>query len=222
MDLTRYEKTNIHYHLASISSYSLHQYYYKPSIIRFGRTIHELFFHHHEFIFKPEYLNYLLFYHIYAISHFWTNKHFILLNLHLHSFYIIYLLEKILCEHYKYVPIVDRNWLKNIAFIFYYYVIYFKIHFSKRGLGENVYLEQIMAFTGISTYSLLMNIHYAYTKRLESIEENREDGYRPNSFYKILVVTPNVKTIQKIVYHTRHFTFSNFLIFLSCILYFIL
>ena len=222
MDLTRYEKTNIHYHLASISSYSLHQYYYKPSIIRFGRTIHELFFHHHQFIFKPEYLNYLLFYHIYAISHFWTNKHFILLNLHLHSFYIIYLLEKILCEHYKYTPIVDRKWLKNIAFIFYYYVIYFKIHFSKRGVGDHVYMEQIMAFTGISAYSLLMNIHYAYTKRLESIEENRDEGYRPNSFYKILVVTPNVQTIKNVVYHTRHFTFSNFLIFLSCILYFIL
>lgn len=208
------EESNFHNKMAIWIGDRVHQYYYKPLSKKTKKKVNELLFHYDEFIFKPDYISYVLFYQIYCISHFWSSKQILYLNFHLHSFYILYLLESFLIQQYSYQSHFDNHFLKKSAFYLYYYILYFKIHFHPiHSSIKNTCLGIL------STYCLLMNYHDIYKNRLESLQHKKESEH---SLRKIFILTPNPKTMKKILYHTRHFTFSNFLFLISILLLFIL
>ena len=63
-----------------------------------------------------------------------------------------------------------------------------------------------------------MNINYIYKERMECIDLNKE-FYHP---FKIIILSPNKKFILNIINKTQFFTYSNFLLFINLLLFFIL
>jgi hypothetical protein len=195
----------------------LEKYYYKPLEKKRGKCIRQLLEGNNfqdPFVFKPEYFNYILFYQIYSISHHWTHHHYMPLLFHLHSFYMTYQIQNEMEKRYAYESPFDTTFIKEIAFYLYQSLLFYKV--------KNTPKDSLSAFTYVSLLSLfilLMNYHETHQERLKAIQEKRSSEH---SLRKILITTPNKIMMQKVIHYTRHFTFSNFLFFLSSLLWFIL
>ncbi len=196
---------------------ALEKYYYKPLEQKRCCKIRHLLEGNNmkdPFVFKPEYLNYLLFYQIYLISHYWTQHQLLPIHLHLHSFYITYLIQTECEERYQYQSPFDTTFIKEIAFYLYQSLIFYKVkNTPKDSISSFIYVSML------SLFILLMNYHETHQERLKAIKEKKSSEH---SIRKLLITTPNKIILQKTTHYTRHFTFSNFLFFLSSLLYFIL
>jgi len=65
------------------------------------------------------------------------------------------------------------------------------------------------------TFYFCIKLNEIYKKRIYSIE-NKKDFIDP---FKILIITPNIDIMNKIIKYTNVFHFSNYLIFINIILY---
>ncbi len=204
---------DIHQSVAKYIQKGIHKYYYKPKITKECNLYQLLNFKNDKFILKPEHLIYFLYYEIYCISHYWTNQNYITLNFFLHFFYITYHLESILCNEYKYKSEFDTGLLKEISYYLYHFLIFHKINQYERDS-----MEKIFYIGSLSFFSFMINYHETHMDRLKAIEERRESEH---TIRKLFIFTPNKNTLKKICHYTRHFTFSNFLFYLSFILLFV-
>ena len=98
---------------------AIEKYYYKPLEKKRHKSIQKMLEGNNmkdSFVFKPEYFNYLLFFQIYKISNHWTHHQFIPLFIHIHSFYITYLIQTECEKRYQYQSPFDTTFIKEIAF----------------------------------------------------------------------------------------------------------
>ncbi len=194
----------------------MEKFYYKPLETKRELSIQKMLSQSnlkHTFVFKPEYFNYLLFYQIYMISHHWSHHNVIPLHLHIHSFYITYLTQTEIEERYQYQSPFDTTFIKEIALYLYQSLLFYKVkNTPKDSFSSFVYISLL------SFFMLLMNYHESHQERLKDIQKRSSS----HSIRKLLITTPNKIVLKKIVHYTRYFTFSNFLFFLSSLLYLIL
>ncbi len=217
-----YHESNIHKKISYKIFNFIDKYYYSNLFHKYKNkyslqdySINDYLNDHtkHNIIFKPEWLIYFLFYLNYTISCDWTHKNHYSLILNTNIYYIIYKLEEIIRHEYNYESNYNVKTLKFYSTSFFYYIFFFKLYIS-----DNIYSFQkynILGFTII--FYILMNLQYAYIKRLDIIK-NKKD---PNKYQKnkLFIITSNVKTMKKIVYHTRHFVISNFIFFLNILIF---
>lgn len=142
-----------------------------------------------------------------------TFKKLILYSTSLHLTHISGLVYEILIEKYNYKSKNNIIFLKDTNYLLFMYLFFFKILF----LNKNLYIK-IFLLNSIYLFYFGYSINFIYKKRLESIENNKE----LNHYLKILIITPNKETIEKIVKNTRIFTYSNFLIFVNILLFMVL
>ncbi len=217
-----YFQSNLHHSISKNITDILDKYHYQPISIKTNKNIKDIFFYHDEFVFKPDYLNYLQFYNLFCLSYYWSNYKYLLTNIYLHTFYICHLLEDQISKKYNYSTIYDKKTLKNISFVLFHYIIFFKLKLNP----TFSFLSKSMFYGSISTFQALMNINNAYQKRLDNLlnttkkENNLIENNQDNDFLSnhVLVFTSDINLIKDIVNYTRHFTFSNYLFFISLLL----
>jgi hypothetical protein len=67
-----------------------------------------------------------------------------------------------------------------------------------------------------------MNINYVYKKRIEYIKnKNYDNNDETRYFSKILIITSNIDTMNKIIKYTNIFNYSLFLWIINLSLFFI-
>jgi hypothetical protein len=207
MEIESYIYTkNIHQEISKYIDETLYQYYYRPLKKKYEKDIKELFFDNEIFIMKPEMFIYLSFYFLYGLVS--STPFQFDYYIHLHGFYLSILLERELNKRYVIQSQYDTKLLKNILYTFYIFLIYGKLFLFQK--------KMIMIYMCLFHFG--MNIHSAYKKRYLYIQDKVDINY--GLIEKILIFTPNKKTIQKVSYYTRFFTFSNYLFFLSFLILF--
>lgn len=164
-------------------------------------------------IIKPEYFVYLQYYFVYTFFNYITFKKVILYSTSLHLTHISGLVYETLINKYNYRSKNNIIFLKDTNYLLFMYLFFFKILF----LNKNLYIK-IFLLNSIYLFYFGYSINFIYKKRLECIENNKE----LNHYLKILIITPNKETIEKIVKNTRIFTYSNFLIFINILLFMVL
>lgn len=200
-----YQK-NIHEDISKYIDETLYKYYYTPLKKKYETDIKELFFESKVFMIKPEMFIYMSFYFLYGLIS--STPYKFDYYIHLHGFYISMLLEKELNKRFMIQSQYDIKLFKNIIYMFYIFLIY----------GKLVLFQKKLIITYMILFHFGMNIHSAYKKRYLYIQDKVDMNY--GLLEKILIFTPNKKTIQKISYYTRFFTFSNYLFFLSILIFF--
>ncbi len=215
--MKRRDREMEHYIFADGCVDALEKFYYKPLEKKRNKCIRQLLEGNNfqdSFVFKPEYFNYLLFYQIYMISHHWTHHHFLPLLFHLHTFYITYETQSEMERRYCYQSPFDTTFIKEIAFYLYQSLIFYKVKNTPKDSFSSFFYVSLL-----SLFILLMNYHETHQERLKAIQQKKSSEH---SIRKILITTLNKIMLQKIVQYTRHYTFSNFLFFLSSLLWLIL
>lgn len=235
--------SGIHYDIAYKLSDLMNHYYYHKLVEKNNRPLRELFFHYDKFIWKPEFFNYIIFYNVYCLSYYLSDSHMshLLSVFHLNLFYILYLLENIQTEKYKYKPLYDKNLLQNIAFSLLQYIILMKLKISDdyNGIYKMIYYGSMYSFQS------LIKINETYIKRIENIikekekdkdEDKNKDKNKDEDEHKdnididdfmthfpenLLILTSDIKLIKKVIDLTKHFTFSNFLFYISFLILFV-
>lgn len=162
-------------------------------------------------LFNGKLFIYLQYYFIYSFFYNITYHNIIFSSISLHSIYICELIFKILSNKYNYVQ-YNTQFLINTSYYLSVYLFFFKICFLK------IYLYyKIFFFVNFMSYYLLMNINDIYSKRLECINLKKE-FYHP---FKMIILSPNKNFLLNIINKTKYFTYSNFLIFINFLLFFI-
>ena len=164
-------------------------------------------------IFKPEYFIYMQYYFMYLFFYYISKKNVILYSTSLHLTHIGGCIFNQLNLKYNYNSLYNVKFLKDVNYLLFMYLFFFKILFLKL----NLYKKIFMLFSFASFY-FLKNVNYIYKERINCIENKTE----LNHFLKILIISPNKNYIEKIVYTTRFFTYSNYLFFINILLFFLL
>lgn len=152
-------------------------------------------------VIKPEYFIFSQYYFIYTFFYYISKKNTLLYSASLHLIYICDLIFSNLIHKYNYIPVNNIVTLKNHSNIFLLYLLFIKLLISKR----------IILFFMVNVFYFLHLINDIYKERLKSIEEKTE-YHHP---FKILIISPNKEFIEKIIYRTKYFTYSNFLLFIN-------
>lgn len=203
----------LHEIIADKISNFLDNMYYKYLKKLYNDSISNIYNYPKFHIIKPEYFIYLQYYFVYTFFNYMTFKKLILYSTSLHLTHISGLVYEILIEKYNYKSKNNIIFLKDTNYLLFMYLFFFKILF----LNKNLYIK-IFLLNSIYLFYFGYSINFIYKKRLESIENNKE----LNHYLKILIITPNKETIEKIVKNTRIFTYSNFLIFVNILLFMVL
>jgi hypothetical protein len=159
-------------------------------------------------ILKPDYFVFMQYYFIYLFLYHLNYKNTIRYSISLHLFHIMGLLFKNLLKKYEYTPIHNISYLKDVSYILFIYLFFIKL----------LLLKKIFLLTSFSIFYSLININIIYKERLKSIE-NKELFTHP---LKILIITPNKNTIEKIIKKTNIFNFTNFLFFVNIFIYWLI
>jgi hypothetical protein len=160
-------------------------------------------------ILKPDYFIYLQYYFTYTFFYYITNKNILLYSTSLHLIHINNLLFKNLCLKYNYKPKNNIKFIKNINYLLFMYLFLIKL----------IFIKKIYILTNILIFYIFYIINILYKKRLKCIE-NKKDFTYFSHFFKLLIITPNKKNIENIIYYTSFFSYSNYLIFINILLYF--
>jgi len=203
----------LHEIIADKISNFLDNMYYKYLKKLYNDSISNIYNYPKFHIIKPEYFIYLQYYFVYTFFNYMTFKKLILYSTSLHLTHISGLVYETLIEKYNYKSKNNIIFLKDTNYLLFMYLFFFKILF----LNKNLYIK-IFLLNSIYLFYFGYSINFIYKKRLESIENNKE----LNHYLKILIITPNKETIEKIIKNTRIFTYSNFLIFINILLFMVL
>lgn len=161
-------------------------------------------------IIQPDYFVFMQYYFIYTFFNYISSKSCILYSLSLHSTHISGLVFDNLLKKYEYNPLKNSVFLKNNSYFLFNYLFFFKILFL-----ENKFYKKILLNLSIYIFYLLYNINDIYKERLECINLKKEFSHP----LKILVLTPNKKTIENIIKKTDFFNYSNYLFFINIMLW---
>ena len=156
-------------------------------------------------IIKPDIFVYLQYYLTYTFLYYITNNNLLLYSSSLHLIHINGIIFNNLCIKYNYIPIKNTYFLKDVNYSLFIYLFCLKLYFYKK-----IYL-----LINVLLFYIIYNINKIYKKRLECINTKKEFKH----FLKIIIITPNKKTIENIIYITQIFSYSNFLLFINFLLY---
>ena len=203
---------SLHSLISSKITILLDYFYYNNLQKIYNDSLDKIFNYNKIQIIKPDYFIYSQYYLIYLFLYYITNKNTILYSVSLHLIYINNLIFKNLFLKYNYEPNKNINFLRNTNYLLFNYLLYLKILFLKI-----TFYKISLLISLISIFYTMYNINTIYNKRLKCIE-NKNDF---NHFLKIIIITPNKKLIEQIIYNTRFFTYSNYLIFINILIYFV-
>jgi hypothetical protein len=203
----------LHEMIADKISNFLDNMYYKYLKKLYNDSISNIYNYPKFHIIKPEYFIYLQYYFVYTFFNYITFKNLILYSTSLHLTHISGLVYETLINKYNYKSKNNIIFLKDTNYLLFMYLFFFKILF----LNKELYIK-IFLLNSIYLFYFGYSINFIYKKRLDSIENNEE----LNHYLKILIVTPNKETIEKIIKNTCIFTYSNFLIFINILLFMVL
>jgi len=163
-------------------------------------------------ILKPEYFIYAKYYFIYLFSYYLNQKSFDY-SIPLHLIYISDIVLHNLIKKYDYTPSKNIYFLKDTANLIFYYLFNTKLFLSKKYL--------LLILTNIFVFGV--NINHVYNKRLLSIENKTDTFLNPRNrisdYLKCFIVSSNKDNIQNIIHLTRHFTYSNYFLFINIMIY---
>jgi hypothetical protein len=148
---------------------------------------------------------------MYNFFYYLNQKNVIYYSFFLHFNHILNLTFKKIIDHHEFNSNYNILFLKDFNYILFQYFTFLKIILLKNSIYKTGFL-----LSCVTLFNILNNINYIYKKRLTSIEKNKDF----NHFYKFLIITPNKDTIKKIIYHTRYFNYSNYLLFMNILFYF--
>jgi len=210
---------NIHKKIANYFFDILDTYYYKNLQKIYNTSITEVLNNIYKInVIKPEVYIYTQYYFIFLLNKSITAKSYFLTPIFLHGFYIMDKLSTQIITTYQYNNNRNINYLKKTSYILFYYSLYFKILFS------SIYnYQKIVLLTILSTYYILMNVNYVYKKRIEYIKNKNYDNNNDDTRYlsKLLIITSNIDTMNKIIKYTNIFNYSLFLGIMNLFLFFI-
>jgi len=147
---------------------------------------------------------------MYSFFHNITYKNTFWYSISLHSFYICELIFEKLVNILEYKSLYNIIFLKNTVHLLFMYLFLMKVMFL------NIYFfKKYMMLLMFGTFYFCIKLNEIYKKRIYSIE-NKKDFIDP---FKILIITPNIDIMNKIIKYTNVFHFSNYLIFINIILY---
>ena len=193
--------SNIHQIISNNISYLLHNMYYKYINKIYNNDLNNIFKYYKFPIVSPELFIYLQYYFIYAFFYYLTHNNIILYSITLHLPHICGLIFKDLTIKYDYKPINNAYFLKNTNYLLFTYLFLLKIYLYKK----------FYILYGTLLFYTFLNINHIYVKRLESIVKKKEI----DSYLKFLIISPNRKFINDVIYSTSIFTYSNYLLFIN-------
>jgi hypothetical protein len=161
-------------------------------------------------VIKPELFVYMQYYFMYLFLYYVTNKRLFLYTVSLHLTYISGLIFKDLSKKYEYVPIYNIYFLKDTSYLLFMYLLFFKIFFLKIQFYNKIFM-----YFCLNSFYALLNINFIYKERLKCIEENKEFRHT----LKFLIISPEKSFIEKVIYNTRFFNYSNFLFLINILIY---
>jgi len=182
--------------------------YYKNLQKIYNDTLDKIFTYCEYPVIKPEFFIYLQYYFIYTFFYYITNKSLIFYSASLHLTHINGLIFKKLCIQNNYIPSKNSEFLKNTNYLLFMYLLFLKI----------LFLNKLLLLICTILFYSIHNINIVYKERLKCIETKKEFIHP----LKIVIITPNKQIIEKIIYNTRFFTYSNYLFFINIMLYMIL
>jgi len=209
---------NIHKKLSNYFFDILDTYYYKNLQKIYNTSITEVLNNIFKInIIKPEVYVYIQYYFIFLLNKSVSAKSYFLTPVFLHGFYIMDKLSTQIITTYQYNNHRNINYLKKTSYILFYYSLYFKILFS------HIYnYQKVLLLTVLSTYYILMNVNYVYKQRIEYIKNKNYDNNDDTRYFsKILIITSNIDTMNKIIKYTNIFNYSLFLGIINLSLFFI-
>jgi len=163
-------------------------------------------------ILKPEYFIYAKYYFIYLFSYYLNQKTFNYI-IPLHLVHISDIVLHNLIKKYDYIPSKNIYFLKDTANLIFYYLFNTKLFLLKKYL--------LLILTNIFVFGV--NINHVYKKRLLSIENKTDTFLNPRNrisdYLKCFIVSSNKDNIQNIIHLTRHFTYSNYFLFINIMIY---
>lgn len=164
-------------------------------------------------ILKPEYFIYTKYYFIYLFLYYLNEKQAFNYIIPLHLIHISDIVLHNLIKKYDYTPSKNIYFLKDTANLIFYYLFNTKLFLLKKYL--------LLTLVNIFVFSL--NINHVYKKRLLSIENKTDTFLNPKNrisdYLKCFIVSSNKDNIQNIIYLTRHFTYSNYFLFINIMIY---
>lgn len=164
-------------------------------------------------ILKPEYFIYAKYYFIYLFSYYLNEKQAFNYIIPLHLIHINDIVLHNLIKKYNYIPSNNIYFLKDTANLIFYYLFNTKLFLLKKYL--------LLILTNIFVFGV--NINHVYKKRLLSIENKTDTFLNPKNrisdYLKCFIISSNKDNIQNIINLTRHFTYSNYFLFINIIIY---
>jgi len=160
-------------------------------------------------IIKPEYFVYSQYYFIYTFIYY-LNKNTVLYSISLHLIFILDSIFQNICIHNNYSPQSNIYFLKDMSYSLMMYLFYLKICFHHIN-----YVKKIILISLCSAFYMGYRVNHVYKKRLISIENNSEFIDE----FKILIISPDIKLINRIINITRFFTYGNYLFFINILLF---
>jgi len=190
-------------------TYLLDIFYYNNLKKIYNKELNKIFNYCSFPVIKPEYLIYSQYYFIYIFIYY-LNKNKLLYTVTLHLIYILDIVFQNICSKYNYNPIYNIHFLKNISHMLMMYLLHLKICLH----NISTFKKSFLILSSLSFY-LLYRINNTYTKRLESIENKNTF----NDEFKILIISPDINFIKKIINLTQLFTYNNYLFFINILLF---
>jgi len=160
-------------------------------------------------VIKPEYFIYSQYYFIYTFIYY-LNKNTILYSISLHLIFIVDIIFQNICIHNNYKSQSNIYFLKDMSYSLMIYLFYLKICFHHIN-----YFKKIILISLFSMFYMGYRINHVYKKRLISIENKSEFVDE----LKILIISPDIKFINRVIDITNFFTYSNYLFFINILLF---
>jgi len=195
--------------------------YYKHLKQLYNKKIDEIMNIEKISILKAEHFILLQYYFVYLINKSITNKSYIFITIFTNGFYSLDIINNKIINNFYLEKQKNLIYFKKYSSLILYYTIFFKMYIS---CSINFYYKFLLS-SFLSSYYLLYNINFTYKKRLEYIQNNKNDkneNYKnidnDYDYSRLLLFTSNKNTLKEVIKYTEIFKFSLFIFFLNIFL----
>jgi len=193
--------------------------YYKHLKQLYNKKINEIMNIEKISILKAEHFILLQYYFVYLINKSITTKSYIFITIFTNGFYSLDIINNKIINNFYLEKQNNLIYFKKYSSLILYYTIFFKMYIS---CSINFYYKFLLS-SFLSSYYLLYNINFTYKKRLEYIQNNKNDkneNYKniDNDYSRLLLFTSNKNTLKEAIKYTEIFKFPLFIFFLNIFL----
>ena len=205
--------------------------YYKHLKQLYNKKIDEIMNIEKISILKAEHFILLQYYFVYLINKSITTKSYIFITIFTNGFYSLDITNNKIINNFYIEKQKNLIYFKKYSSIILYYTIFFKMYIS---CSINFYYKFLL-FSFLSSYYLLYNINFTYKKRLEYIQNNKNDNDKndndknnndinkndkniDNDYSRLLLFTSNKNTLKEVIKYTEIFKFPLFIFFFNIFL----